>query len=147
MVYHLNGSPEIFFGSDRFELLAHCIGEETESFMFNNRPVSSRGVAVGDPLPRLIWFCLFRGEVVGTSAQHLGCQTVTRRRNDVNGNLWPLNANCCATCNRAAFAMFQKCSRKDLKYCWTGNIVPITLILNEYLACLISEPCSQLYIA
>ncbi|XP_003976199.1 glutathione S-transferase kappa 1 [Takifugu rubripes] len=28
LVYHRNGSPEIFFGSDRFELLAHCIGEK-----------------------------------------------------------------------------------------------------------------------
>ncbi|KAK5862132.1 hypothetical protein PBY51_017561 [Eleginops maclovinus] len=28
MVCHLNGNPEIFFGSDRFELMAHCIGEK-----------------------------------------------------------------------------------------------------------------------
>ena len=27
VVCHLNGKPELFFGSDRFELLAHCIGE------------------------------------------------------------------------------------------------------------------------
>ncbi|XP_034067252.1 glutathione S-transferase kappa 1-like [Gymnodraco acuticeps] len=28
VVCHLNGKPELFFGSDRFELLAHCIGEK-----------------------------------------------------------------------------------------------------------------------
>lgn len=28
IVYHVNGKPELFFGSDRFELLAHCIGEK-----------------------------------------------------------------------------------------------------------------------
>ncbi|XP_068179600.1 glutathione S-transferase kappa 1 [Antennarius striatus] len=28
MVCHLNGKPEIFFGNDRFELMAHCIGEK-----------------------------------------------------------------------------------------------------------------------
>lgn len=29
MVCHMNGKAEMFFGSDRFELMAHCIGEET----------------------------------------------------------------------------------------------------------------------
>ncbi|KAI4811379.1 hypothetical protein KUCAC02_014289 [Chaenocephalus aceratus] len=28
VVCHLNGKPELFFGSDRFELMAHCIGEK-----------------------------------------------------------------------------------------------------------------------
>ncbi|XP_078027753.1 glutathione S-transferase kappa 1-like isoform X1 [Epinephelus lanceolatus] len=28
VVCHLNGKPEMFFGSDRFELMAHCIGEK-----------------------------------------------------------------------------------------------------------------------
>lgn len=28
MVCHVDGKPEMFFGSDRFELLAHCIGEK-----------------------------------------------------------------------------------------------------------------------
>ncbi|XP_073341802.1 glutathione S-transferase kappa 1 [Pagrus major] len=28
MVCHVNGKPEMFFGSDRFELMAHCIGEK-----------------------------------------------------------------------------------------------------------------------
>ncbi|KAK5862133.1 hypothetical protein PBY51_017562 [Eleginops maclovinus] len=28
VVCHLDGKPEIFFGSDRFELMAHCIGEK-----------------------------------------------------------------------------------------------------------------------
>ncbi|XP_028833122.1 glutathione S-transferase kappa 1-like isoform X2 [Denticeps clupeoides] len=28
IVCHVNGRPEIFFGSDRFELMAHCIGEK-----------------------------------------------------------------------------------------------------------------------
>lgn len=27
MVCHINGKPEMFFGSDRFELMAHCIGK------------------------------------------------------------------------------------------------------------------------
>lgn len=27
-VCHVNGKPEVFFGSDRFELMAHCIGEK-----------------------------------------------------------------------------------------------------------------------
>lgn len=27
LVCHVNGKPESFFGSDRFELMAHCIGE------------------------------------------------------------------------------------------------------------------------
>ncbi|XP_032374723.1 glutathione S-transferase kappa 1 [Etheostoma spectabile] len=27
VVCHVNGKPEVFFGSDRFELMAHCIGE------------------------------------------------------------------------------------------------------------------------
>lgn len=27
VVCHVNGKPEMFFGSDRFELMAHCIGE------------------------------------------------------------------------------------------------------------------------
>ena len=26
MVCHVDGKPEVFFGSDRFELMAHCIG-------------------------------------------------------------------------------------------------------------------------
>ncbi|XP_034730232.1 glutathione S-transferase kappa 1-like [Etheostoma cragini] len=28
LVCHVNGKPEVFFGSDRFELMAHCIGEK-----------------------------------------------------------------------------------------------------------------------
>lgn len=28
VVCHVNGQPEMFFGSDRFELMAHCIGEK-----------------------------------------------------------------------------------------------------------------------
>ncbi|KAF7670109.1 hypothetical protein LDENG_00050340 [Lucifuga dentata] len=28
MVCHVNGNAEMFFGSDRFELMAHCIGEK-----------------------------------------------------------------------------------------------------------------------
>lgn len=28
MVCHVHGKPEMFFGSDRFELMAHCIGEK-----------------------------------------------------------------------------------------------------------------------
>ncbi|XP_026858922.2 glutathione S-transferase kappa 1 isoform X2 [Electrophorus electricus] len=28
IVCHVDGKPEVFFGSDRFELLAHCIGEK-----------------------------------------------------------------------------------------------------------------------
>ncbi|XP_019948675.1 glutathione S-transferase kappa 1 [Paralichthys olivaceus] len=28
MVCHIDGKPEIFFGSDRFELMAHCLGEK-----------------------------------------------------------------------------------------------------------------------
>lgn len=28
LVCHVNSKPEIFFGSDRFELMAHCIGEK-----------------------------------------------------------------------------------------------------------------------
>lgn len=28
LVCHVDGKPEMFFGSDRFELLAHCIGEK-----------------------------------------------------------------------------------------------------------------------
>lgn len=28
IVCHVGGKPEMFFGSDRFELIAHCIGEE-----------------------------------------------------------------------------------------------------------------------
>ncbi|TRY89332.1 hypothetical protein DNTS_023623 [Danionella cerebrum] len=28
IVCHVNGKPEIFFGSDRFEVMAHCIGEK-----------------------------------------------------------------------------------------------------------------------
>ncbi|XP_056301151.1 glutathione S-transferase kappa 1 [Pseudoliparis swirei] len=28
VVCHVNGKPEVFFGSDRFELMAHCIGEK-----------------------------------------------------------------------------------------------------------------------
>ncbi|KAM6994694.1 glutathione S-transferase kappa 1-like [Tautogolabrus adspersus] len=28
IVCHVNGKPEMFFGSDRFELMAHCIGEK-----------------------------------------------------------------------------------------------------------------------
>uniref|UniRef100_H3C1L3 Glutathione S-transferase kappa n=1 Tax=Tetraodon nigroviridis TaxID=99883 RepID=H3C1L3_TETNG len=28
LVCHVNGNPELFFGSDRLELLAHCIGEK-----------------------------------------------------------------------------------------------------------------------
>ncbi|XP_028280306.1 glutathione S-transferase kappa 1-like [Parambassis ranga] len=28
LVCHINGKPEMFFGSDRFELMAHCIGEK-----------------------------------------------------------------------------------------------------------------------
>lgn len=28
LVCHVNGNPEMFFGSDRFELIAHCIGEK-----------------------------------------------------------------------------------------------------------------------
>ncbi|XP_029959058.1 glutathione S-transferase kappa 1 [Salarias fasciatus] len=28
LVCHVDGKPEIFFGSDRFELMAHCIGEK-----------------------------------------------------------------------------------------------------------------------
>lgn len=28
MVCHVSGKPEMFFGSDRFELMAHCIGEK-----------------------------------------------------------------------------------------------------------------------
>ncbi|KAM3615228.1 uncharacterized protein V6R79_025274 [Siganus canaliculatus] len=28
VVCHVNGKPEMFFGSDRFELMAHCIGEK-----------------------------------------------------------------------------------------------------------------------
>ncbi|XP_029308439.1 glutathione S-transferase kappa 1-like [Cottoperca gobio] len=28
VVCHLDGKPEVFFGSDRFELMAHCIGEK-----------------------------------------------------------------------------------------------------------------------
>lgn len=28
IVCHVNGKPEVFFGSDRFELMAHCIGEK-----------------------------------------------------------------------------------------------------------------------
>ncbi|XP_034067250.1 glutathione S-transferase kappa 1-like [Gymnodraco acuticeps] len=28
VVCHLNGKPEMFFGSDRFEVMAHCIGEK-----------------------------------------------------------------------------------------------------------------------
>lgn len=28
LVCHVNGKPEMFFGSDRFELMAHCIGEK-----------------------------------------------------------------------------------------------------------------------
>lgn len=28
IVCHVDGKPEIFFGSDRFELMAHCIGEK-----------------------------------------------------------------------------------------------------------------------
>ncbi len=29
LVCHVHGKPEMFFGSDRFELMAHCIGEKT----------------------------------------------------------------------------------------------------------------------
>lgn len=29
-VCHINGKPQVFFGSDRFELMAHCIGEKWE---------------------------------------------------------------------------------------------------------------------
>ncbi|XP_034030434.1 tyrosine-protein kinase STYK1-like isoform X2 [Thalassophryne amazonica] len=28
VVCHINGKPEMFFGSDRFELIAHCLGEK-----------------------------------------------------------------------------------------------------------------------
>ncbi|KAI2655123.1 glutathione S-transferase kappa 1-like protein [Labeo rohita] len=28
IVCHVNGKPEVFWGSDRFELMAHCIGEK-----------------------------------------------------------------------------------------------------------------------
>ncbi|XP_024123661.1 glutathione S-transferase kappa 1 [Oryzias melastigma] len=28
IVCHIDGKPEVFFGSDRFELMAHCIGEK-----------------------------------------------------------------------------------------------------------------------
>ncbi|KAM9782933.1 glutathione S-transferase kappa 1-like [Neosynchiropus ocellatus] len=28
IICHLDGKPEMFFGSDRFELMAHCIGEK-----------------------------------------------------------------------------------------------------------------------
>ncbi|XP_068998629.1 glutathione S-transferase kappa 1-like [Embiotoca jacksoni] len=28
VVCHINGKPEMFFGSDRFELIAHCMGEK-----------------------------------------------------------------------------------------------------------------------
>ncbi|XP_074509411.1 glutathione S-transferase kappa 1-like [Sebastes fasciatus] len=28
VVCHVNGKPQMFFGSDRFELMAHCIGEK-----------------------------------------------------------------------------------------------------------------------
>lgn len=28
LVCHVNGKPDMFFGSDRFELMAHCIGEK-----------------------------------------------------------------------------------------------------------------------
>ncbi|XP_054477653.1 glutathione S-transferase kappa 1-like [Anoplopoma fimbria] len=28
VVCHVNGKPDMFFGSDRFELMAHCIGEK-----------------------------------------------------------------------------------------------------------------------
>ncbi|CAN9513707.1 unnamed protein product [Ophioblennius macclurei] len=28
LVCHIDGTPQMFFGSDRFELLAHCIGEK-----------------------------------------------------------------------------------------------------------------------
>ncbi|XP_008300309.1 glutathione S-transferase kappa 1 [Stegastes partitus] len=28
LVCHVNGKPQMFFGSDRFELMAHCIGEQ-----------------------------------------------------------------------------------------------------------------------
>uniref|UniRef100_A0A3Q1FQL0 Glutathione S-transferase kappa n=1 Tax=Acanthochromis polyacanthus TaxID=80966 RepID=A0A3Q1FQL0_9TELE len=28
MICHVDGKPEMFFGSDRFELMAHCIGEK-----------------------------------------------------------------------------------------------------------------------
>ncbi|XDV40475.1 hypothetical protein PO909_009556, partial [Leuciscus waleckii] len=28
IVCHVNGKAEVFFGSDRFELMAHCIGEK-----------------------------------------------------------------------------------------------------------------------
>lgn len=30
LVCHVNGKPEMFFGSDRFELMAHCIGEKLD---------------------------------------------------------------------------------------------------------------------
>ncbi len=36
IVYHVDGKPEMFFGSDRFELLAHCIGEKTYSASYTN---------------------------------------------------------------------------------------------------------------
>ncbi|XP_057689316.1 glutathione S-transferase kappa 1 [Corythoichthys intestinalis] len=28
IICHINGKPEMFFGSDRFELMAHCLGEK-----------------------------------------------------------------------------------------------------------------------
>lgn len=35
VVCHVNGKPEMFFGSDRFELMAHCIGENIPASFTN----------------------------------------------------------------------------------------------------------------
>uniref|UniRef100_A0A7N9AVY2 Glutathione S-transferase kappa n=1 Tax=Mastacembelus armatus TaxID=205130 RepID=A0A7N9AVY2_9TELE len=37
LVCHVNSKAEVFFGSDRFELMAHCIGEQTTSLSNTNK--------------------------------------------------------------------------------------------------------------
>lgn len=32
LICHIDGKPEMFFGSDRFELMANCIGEKHRKY-------------------------------------------------------------------------------------------------------------------
>ena len=41
IVCHVNGKPEMFFGSDRFELMAHCIGEKPVLHIINKHKCMS----------------------------------------------------------------------------------------------------------